>query len=167
MVISDTLDIIRLYLYLREWKHIESEYLFCSHATNTKWHKLTRTAVEMIVKTAGINAWISNPVWPHKLRHTFATSLLRRWWNLYYIKELLGHQHITTTQTYLTATNSDLKKTQSLLKYASGVEEIEKELTPMPEQIIIKDKNLFNQFRNPIPSFQQWFGRGVSNYLWY
>ena len=67
----------------------------------------------------------------------------------------MGHQHITTTQTYLTATNSDLKKTQSLLKYARGVEEIEEELTPMPEQIIIKDKNLFNQFRNPIPSFQQ------------
>ena len=67
----------------------------------------------------------------------------------------MGHQHITTTQTYLTATNSDLKKTQGLLKYARGVEEIEEELTPMPEQIIIKDKNLFNQFRNPIPSFQQ------------
>ena len=164
---QEHLTLIRLYLFLRQGQKIQSDYLFCSHSNNTKWKKLSRTTIETIVRTAGINAWISNPVWPHKLRHTFATSLLRRWWNLYYIKELLGHQHITTTQTYLTATNSDLKKTQGLLKYARGVEDFEEELTPMPEQIIIKDKNLFNQFRNPIPSFQQWFGRGVSNYLWY
>jgi len=44
---------------------------------------------------------------------------------LYYIKELLGHKHITTTQTYLTATNEDLKRTQLLLR---GVEECVEEL---------------------------------------
>lgn len=83
------------------------------------------------------------------------------------VKELLVCQYMITTQTYLILTNSDLEKTQSLLKYARGVEEHEEELTPMPERIIIKDKNLFNQFRNPITSFQLWLGRVVSNYLLY
>ena len=165
---QDTLDIIRLYLYLREWKHIESEYLFCSHATNTKWHKLTRTAVEMIVKTAGINAWISNPVWPHKLRHTFATSILRRWGNIYYIKELLWHASIQTTQTYLSATNRDLRETQKLLlKNWRGVEWLEEELEPIPESYVIKDPILIDEFRSRMPSFQQEFRRGVPTQFWY
>ena len=98
--------------------------------------------------------------------YTFATSLLRRWWNIYYIKELLGHQHITTTQTYLSATNTDLKKTQSLLQVVSKEQEsIEEELIPMSENVIIKDPNLFDRIRRQtMPNFQQWFGRGVSSF---
>ena len=126
---------------------------------------MSRNAVEAIIKDAGIKAWLTNPVRPHKLRHTFATSLLRRWWNIYYIKEVLGHQHITTTQTYLSATNTDLKKTQSLLQVVSKEQEsIEEELMPMPENVIIKDPNLFDRIRRQtMPNFQQWFGRGVSS----
>ena len=164
---QEHLTLIRLYLFLREWQHINSDYLFCSHSGNSKWKQLSRTSVESIVRDAGIKAWITNPVWPHKLRHTFATSLLRRWWNIYYIKELLGHQHITTTQTYLSATNSDLKKTQCLLKNATIEEESlqEEKLMPMPENVIIKDPNLFDRIRRQtIPSFQQGFERGVSSF---
>ena len=168
---QEHLTLIRLYLFMRDSKKLKSEYLFCSHANNAKWKKLSRVAVEQIVKTAGINAWITNPVWPHKLRHTFATSLLRRWGNIYYIKELLWHQHIATTQTYLSATNKDLKKTQSLLQAARFADKQfmeEEQLEPMPEQFIIKDPNLLNQFRNLIPGLQRniqsQFGRGVPNY---
>ena len=162
---QEHLSLIRLYLFMREWQHIDSEYLFCSHSNNSKWKQMSRNAVEAIIKDAGIKAWLTNPVWPHKLRHTFATSLLRRWWNIYYIKELLGHQHITTTQTYLSATNTDLKKTQSLLQVVSKEQEsIEEELMPMPENVIIKDPNLFDRIRRQtMPNFQQWFGRGVSS----
>lgn len=165
---QETLDVIRLYLYLRDGQHIESEYLFCSHARNTKWHKLTRAAVEVIVKTAGINAWISNPVWPHKLRHTFATSILRRWGNIYYIKELLWHASIQTTQTYLSATNLDLWKTQRLLlKNWRGVEWLEEQLDPLPESYVIKDPILIDEFRSRMPSFAWQFGRGVPVQEWY
>ena len=101
----------------------------------------------------------------HKLRHTFATCLLRRWGNIYYIKELLWHQYITTTQTYLSATNNDLKKTQNLLKSARLAEQEMEELTPMPWQIIIKDSRLFDQFttRNVYPNLNG-VGRRVPNY---
>lgn len=166
---NDSLALIRLYLFLREGKHIKSEYLFCSHANNTKWHKLSRATVEMIVKTAGINAWISDPVWPHKLRHTFATSILRRWGNIYYIKELLWHASIQTTQTYLTATNRDLLETQRLLINDRRVSWLEEPMEPMRESFVVKDQNLIEQFRNCAPMFQQWFGRGVPmpNYQWW
>lgn len=164
---QEHLTLIGLYLYLRQWKWISSPYLFCSHANNSKGHKLTRAAVEIIVRDTWVRAWIKTPLWPHKLRHTFATSLLRRWWNIYYIKELLGHKYITTTQTYLSATNNDLKKTQKLLQSVRGVEE--EQLTPMPENVIVNN-NLFNQYqRQMIPNFQMGFGRGVPtpNFQWW
>ena len=43
----------------------------------------------------------------------------------------------------------------------------EEELALMPENVIIKDKNLLNEFkRQRMPSFQQWFGRGVFASNW-
>ena len=167
---QEHLTLIRLYLFMREWKKIKSDYLFCSHSNNALWKKLTRVAIEWIVRTAGLKAWITDPIWPHKLRHTFATSLLRRWGNIYYIKELLWHQHITTTQTYLSATNKDLKKTQNLLQSARLAEQMmeDEELDPMPENILIKDPNVLNQLKNRISglqaNFQNPYGRGVPNY---
>ena len=155
---QEHLTLIWLYLYLRQWCWITSNYLFCSHSNNSKGHKLSRSAVETIVKDVWIRAWIQIPIWPHKLRHTFATSLLRRWWSIFYIKELLGHKHLSTTQTYLSATNNDLKKTQHLL--VRGVEE--EELAPMPENVVV-NKNLFDQYQKQMtPNFQMGLGRGVT-----
>jgi len=44
----------------------------------------------------------------HTLRHTFATQLLKRDTSLYYIKELMGHKGIESTEIYLHCTNKDL-----------------------------------------------------------
>lgn len=155
---QEHITLLRLYLFMREGKHIESEYLFCSHANNSKWKQISRVAVEKIVREAGIKAWISDPVWPHKLRHTFATNLLRRWWNIYYIKELLGHASVSTTQTYLTATNNDLRRTQSLLQRPAPEEFNEERLMPMPESFVFKDRGLFDAFMRSCqtPNYHNW-----------
>lgn len=163
---EDHIQLLNLYLFMREQKDIKSEYLFCSHSKNScNTNKpLSRNSVEKIIREAWVSAWIKDPVWPHKLRHTFATFILRRWWNIYYIKELLGHQNISTTQTYLSATNDDLKRTQELL--LNDAKHYEQEvLMPMPEQTIIKDNTLFNRFQDFLEA--NWLINNVNQNYWF
>ena len=47
---------------------------------------------------------------PHVLRHSFATSMLNNHAELSAVKELLGHESLTTTEIYTHATFEELKK---------------------------------------------------------
>ena len=47
---------------------------------------------------------------PHVLRHTFATSMVNNHANLEAVKELLGHESLTTTEVYTHTTFEELKK---------------------------------------------------------
>lgn len=47
---------------------------------------------------------------PHVLRHTFATSMLNNHAELEAVKELLGHESLTTTEVYAHTTFEELKK---------------------------------------------------------
>ena len=101
-------------LHYLKIRNIRSEYVFTSHASNKTWDKLTRNAVWNILSKVAKNAWIWR-IWPHKLRHTYATLLLKHWAWLFYIQQLLWHSSIETTQRYLTCYDNDLKKTVELL----------------------------------------------------
>ena len=111
---NEHLQLLNLYLFLRKAQHIKGEYLFISHSNNSKWRKLSRNSIAHIISNIAKKAGIEKDVYPHLLRHTFATNILRNWGNVYYIQRLLGHKNITTTQLYLDATNVDLIKTQRL-----------------------------------------------------
>lgn len=69
---------------------------------------ITTRQVERILSRAGSRA-IGYTVWPHKLRHTFATKLMQRT-NIRIVQELLGHTSITSTQIYTHPNSEDLKK---------------------------------------------------------
>lgn len=48
------------------------------------------------------------PISPHKIRHMYATTLLKKGANIYQVQQLLGHSKITTTAKYLHTNQNEL-----------------------------------------------------------
>lgn len=108
---KEDFDIINLYLFMRR---DNCPYLIVNHSNNYKTKRLSNVMIENIIREWWRQIWIE--VFPHKLRHTFATNLLRNWAKLPYIQQLLWHSNIQTTQTYLSILNTDIKEAQELMK---------------------------------------------------
>ena len=70
---------------------------------------LSRGAVYERVRSNARRARITKAVSPHRLRHTFATDLVRAGVGIVTIRDLLGHRLITSTQIYLHVTAHDLR----------------------------------------------------------
>lgn len=98
-----------------------------------QWHnKLTRWGVSYIINKYVAAAknnpefCIKFPVTPHVLRHTKATHLLQANINLIYIRDLLGHVNVTTTEIYARA-DSEMKRKALENAYVDlGTEELPK-----------------------------------------
>lgn len=73
-------------------------------------HEISRAVIYERVRRAARRARIAKAVSPHRLRHTFATDLVREGVGLVTIRDLLGHRQITSTQIYLHVTAQDLRK---------------------------------------------------------
>ncbi len=97
------LDILRK--YLTDYKPRPKVYLFESEQTLTAYP--TRT-VQQIFGNAKSKAGITKDVGIHSLRHSFATHLLDKGTDIKYIKDLLGHFNIKTTERYLHVSKQQL-----------------------------------------------------------
>jgi integrase/recombinase XerD len=71
--------------------------------------KLTTQRVWQIIKEIAASGGFDTNVYPHLLRHSFATHLLANGADLRVIQELLGHADISTTQIYTHVDQSRLK----------------------------------------------------------
>ena len=71
---------------------------------------MSRGAIYERVKCYASKAKIPKRVSPHRLRHTFATHLVKAGVQLVTIRDLLGHRLITSTQIYLHVTAADLRE---------------------------------------------------------
>lgn len=97
------LDILREYIKLIHPKPLV--YLFESEQTRQAYPVRT---VQQIFSNAKNKAGIQKEVGIHSLRHSFATHLLDKGTDIRYIKELLGHFNIRTTERYLHVSKKQL-----------------------------------------------------------
>lgn len=63
-------------------------------------HHIHHTALRRHVKTAAAKTTIHKPVKTHTFRHSFATRLLEKGYDIRTIQTLLGHEDVTTTEIY-------------------------------------------------------------------
>src|SRR5207248_477590 len=71
--------------------------------------KLTTARIWQIVKKHAQRSGLEKNVYPHLLRHSFATHLLGNGADLRIIQEMLGHADISTTQVYTHVDQQRLK----------------------------------------------------------
>lgn len=77
--------------------------------------KLTKDTIQKIIQNSAKKAKIKKRVYPHLLRHSFATHLLEQGTDLRIIQKLLGHSDIKTTQIYTQISQASIKNIKSPL----------------------------------------------------
>lgn len=82
-----------------------SEYLLLNKFGN----KLSTRMIRNILNNLTIGTSIEQ-IYPHMIRHTFATTMLNNGADLMTVKELLGHESINTTSIYTHITNEQIRK---------------------------------------------------------
>jgi len=97
------LDILRA--YIKTYKPKPRLYLFESEQSGTAYPVRT---IQKIFQSAKNKAGINKDVGVHSLRHSFATHLLEKGTDIRYIKDLLGHFDIKTTERYLHVSKKQL-----------------------------------------------------------
>ncbi|MEO9884974.1 MAG: tyrosine-type recombinase/integrase [Balneola sp.] len=93
--------------YVTEYK--PKEYLFEGQSGG----KYSSASVQQLMRKHRTKANIKKKATPHTLRHSFATHLLDNGTDIRFIQELLGHQHISTTQIYTHVSPKSIKNVKS------------------------------------------------------
>ena len=69
---------------------------------------LSVRTIQRIAKKIANRAGISRPVSPHVLRHTFAVTAIQKGISTRALQEILGHDHLATTEIYLNLSPEDV-----------------------------------------------------------
>lgn len=79
--------------------------------TRKPFNRLGKEAIERELRKIGEHSEIGRRVFPHLLRHTYATNLLSHGAPIEEVSELLGHQKLSTTQIYTKINTRELEHT--------------------------------------------------------
>lgn len=101
-------QVIHLKRYLVENKLLESHANFSPLFSNSRNEKFTRQGIANILQTYANAARVKDltlipKLSPHSLRHSKAMHLLQAGVNLVYIRDILGHESVLTTEIYARA----------------------------------------------------------------
>lgn len=100
---------------------IDKEALFITHQNR---RRISRAAVHKLVKkhlaASGLD---STQYSAHKLRHTAATLMLQNGVDVRTLQEVLGHDHLNTTQIYTHVDSDDLRTRSPCQSSGDGKEE--------------------------------------------
>ncbi len=109
------LHLINIYIGERELLAKQGHVLLDANAlfVNGRGKRLSRGAIQVMVRRQLGLVTEQKKRSPHVLRHTFATSMLNHQANLESVKELLGHSKLQTTEIYTHVTFEELKKAYS------------------------------------------------------
>lgn len=104
-----TLDCLNEYLQDRRSQKIKDGHEKAVFISNIGTRLNVRAIQKMMDRTllkAGLDVERYSP---HKLRHTAATEMVRNGVDVRVVQEVLGHEHLSTTQIYTHVENTDLK----------------------------------------------------------
>ena len=114
VIIHDTLkETFRTYLtytrpiLLAKGDSLQNKNVFINYKGST----LTTRGLRVILNTLFEDAGELIHVSPHMLRHSFASTLLNNGADLRVVQELLGHEHLKTTQVYTHLTSEKIRQT--------------------------------------------------------
>lgn len=88
---------------LQEWLLVR-EQLATEHETalfvSQRGKRLSNSSIQKRLKKMALNHGLNTNVYPHMLRHSFASHILESSGDLRAVQELLGHANLSTTQIY-------------------------------------------------------------------
>ncbi|MBU1168929.1 MAG: tyrosine recombinase XerC [Proteobacteria bacterium] len=92
--------------------HVESGLVMDPSALflNSRGGRITERSIARILKERALFCGIGVPIFPHAVRHTFATHMLDAGADLRGVQEILGHESLSTTQKYTHVTIDRLMK---------------------------------------------------------
>jgi site-specific recombinase XerD len=96
--------------WLSKYRKIRNNHTTDIFFLSNKNMPMTRSQIESIVKKYIKLLSLGNGYSPHTIRHSFATHLLHNGADLLAIKEMLGHENLSTTGVYTHITNEELRK---------------------------------------------------------
>ncbi|MBT17479.1 MAG: tyrosine recombinase [Dehalococcoidia bacterium] len=105
--LSDYVKTSRLEMMKKIRKKVTTDSLFL----NAKSKPLSRQGFWLILQKYALLSGLNTKVYPHILRHSFATHLLRGGASLRHVQELLGHATIASTQIYTHISDDQVQET--------------------------------------------------------
>ena len=134
--------------YWQELKTNEPDsYLFPSSSQSKQKH-LSRKQVWRKIKKLS-----NGQIYPHMLRHTFATRVVNNGNELRVAKELLGHQSIATTEIYTHVSGQQVKMAIESIQQDSFITKLYRQLVPRkPIHIVPTDKGTVSYTHLTLPT---------------